>query len=538
MDDILYVSKNIFETKLGRRVVFDSNHVGRNRTVGQNSNTLTLTVRDQHDHIGPPFFPGAEATDVQITNNRFLDVTAFMTLTGNDTGGANAGTPGAVDNQYIRVQPSQRYLIKNNLVEFQTEQIGLGVNRLAIQWTLNYPPAVDYATGLPVARPSGADWVHDHNTFINKNGNSIIGGFSAISVASPPATQCARFVFTNNLIGATANGFNDEGGANGGVNAWLGRGCDAASKFVNNALIDISTSGYGTGTFPAGNLFPANIAAVQFTNYAAGDYSLSVGSPYRASGQSAPGVSDGTALGCNMALLPALVAYYSTSFRAGAQSPDINGNPVRNTDYATQSPINENGRWINGLANGLQWNNVNIANGKATGSRMMGSTTGADSRYADNLAIMAKSFANDQFVEATVSKVGGYTGNGGGHEIELLLRFNISANDAHGYEVLWGISGYIAVVRWNGANGDYTPIYDPGAGSAPVPQDGDIFCAEIRGTKIRVAINNVVIATVDVTSIPGTVWTSGHPGIGFWPVDGAIPANLGFRDLTFMDMPQ
>jgi hypothetical protein len=401
-----------------------------------------------------------------------------------------------------------------------------------------YPPAVDYATGLPVARPSGADWVHDHNTFINKNGNSIIGGFSAISVASPPATQCARFVFTNNLIGATANGFNDEGGANGGVNAWLGRGCDAASKFVNNALIDISTSGYGTGTFPAGNLFPANIAAVQFTNYAAGDYSLSVGSPYRASGQSAPGVSDGTALGCNMALLPALVAYYSTSFRAGAQSPDINGNPVRNTDYATQSPINENGRWINGLANGLQWNNVNIANGKATGSRMMGSTTGADSRYADNLAIMAKSFANDQFVEATVSKVGGYTGNGGGHEIELLLRFNISANDAHGYEVLWGISGYIAVVRWNGANGDYTPIYDPGAGSAPVPQDGDIFCAEIRGTKIRVAINNVVIATVDVTSIPGTVWTSGHPGIGFWPVDGAIPANLGFRDLTFMDMPQ
>jgi hypothetical protein len=121
--------------------------------------------------------------------------------------------------------------------------------------------------------------------------------------------------------------------------------------------------------------------------------------------------------------------------------------------------------------------------------------------------------------------VDGYSAS---HEIELLLRFSISGHDAYGYEVLWGLSGYLAVVRWNGPLGDYTPIYDPGVGSLRVPRDGDVLRAEMDGTIITVKLNGAIVATVDV-SIVGAVWTSGQPGIGFWPVDDAIPANYGWK---------
>ena len=151
------------------------------------------------------------------------------------------------------------------------------------------------------------------------------------------------------------------------------------------------------------------------------------------------------------------------------------------------------------------------------------------SRYADNIAILSGSaVAANQYAQATVYLAPGYSPPGN-HEVELLLRFSISAHDAHGYEVLWGRAGYIAIVRWNGPLGNYTPLYDPGLGSIPQPVDGDVLRAEISGNRITVYRNGSSVASVDVTAAGGTVYSAGQPGIGFWPVDGATPENYGWK---------
>jgi hypothetical protein len=121
----------------------------------------------------------------------------------------------------------------------------------------------------------------------------------------------------------------------------------------------------------------------------------------------------------------------------------------------------------------------------------------------------------------------GYTGNGGNHEVELLLRFEITPHGARGYEILWGIQGYIAVVRWNGAVTNYTPLLEnvnPGIGA---PVDGDVLRAEIIGSVIKVYKNGSLVATGPSDS----TYTEGQPGIGFWPIDGsADPDKMGWKN--------
>ena len=149
------------------------------------------------------------------------------------------------------------------------------------------------------------------------------------------------------------------------------------------------------------------------------------------------------------------------------------------------------------------------------------------SRYSDDIAHVSPShqvFPADQFAEAMVYRAPGYTGNGGGHEVELLLRFSITAHNARGYEVMWGVAGYITVVRWNGPLGDYTVLFDSGVGGVPVPVDGDVLRAEIIGSQIKVYRNGDL-----VTTVLDSTWLSGQPGIGFWPVDGAIPESYGWK---------
>ncbi|HKQ25233.1 MAG TPA: hypothetical protein VJT81_12395, partial [Burkholderiales bacterium] len=199
----------------------------------------------------------------------------------------------------------------------------------------------------------------------------------------------------------------------------------------------------------------------------------------------------------------------------------------------TESPISEGGIWTNGLTTGQNWTDV-----KTTGGKAVATQEAFPTRYSDDLAHLNKSFvdfADNQYAQATVYLAPGYTGNGGKHEVELLLRFEITANKARGYEVLWGIDGYIAIVRWNGPVGDFTPLYDPGFGSIAVPRDGDVLRAEIVGNIITVYKNGSLVATADIFG--GNVWTEGQPGIGFWPVDGATPENLGWKNFEAGNLP-
>ena len=176
--------------------------------------------------------------------------------------------------------------------------------------------------------------------------------------------------------------------------------------------------------------------------------------------------------------------------------------------------------WLNGGVNGGNWHNVTVNNGVAYGATVVGG-------YDDCIAIVnTPSFPADQFVQGTVYRAPGYGTSGSSHEVELLLRFSITNGDAHGYEILWGRSGNGAVVRWNGPLGNYSPIIDNRPWGAAV--DGDVLRGDIRGNIISIYKNGVLIDTANITSIGGTVYNSGKPGIGFWPTGSSTPSSYGW----------
>ena len=184
----------------------------------------------------------------------------------------------------------------------------------------------------------------------------------------------------------------------------------------------------------------------------------------------------------------------------------------------TENPIGEGGKWINGKAVGLDWRNVQTVPGKAYASE----TVEANNRYSDPIAVLNTTFAADQFAQGTVSRVPGYSNPTDGHEIELLLRFQITANNARGYEVLWGQGGNMAIVRWNGPLGSYTPLVDNLQIGAAV--DGDVLRVEMVGNVIQVYKNGALVATAT-----DSTYATGQPGIGFWPTPGSTLQSYGWK---------
>lgn len=205
-------------------------------------------------------------------------------------------------------------------------------------------------------------------------------------------------------------------------------------------------------------------------------------------------------------------------------APSI-GDVIVSTNFsATENPLSEGGKWINGKAAGLDWLNVQTTSGKAFASAFVGGV----SDYNDNIAVLTGTFTADQFAQGTVSRVAGYSPRAS-HEVELLLRFSIFAHDAHGYEVLWAHTGEINVVRWNGPLGNYTPLAGEGGVAVGAAVDGDVLRAEISGNVIRVWKNGSLVLAVDVRNQGGTVWSSGQPGLGFWPRSGATLESYGWK---------
>lgn len=232
----------------------------------------------------------------------------------------------------------------------------------------------------------------------------------------------------------------------------------------------------------------------------------------------------------------------SSSHQLTVVGPVTISDPYSTNFPLTENPISEGGKWTNGQAVGLNWHDVQTTPNKAFAAAFVG--TSAPARYSDDIAILKSSYSPDQYAQATVYRLSGYTTPSGSHELELLVRFSIIPGDAHGYEVIWGLDGYYAIVRWNGALGDYDPLWDPGAGSAPIPVDGDVLYAQIVGNFIKIYRNGVQIpsgnqagtestAGTDIrkNSLGQTVaaWTTGQPGIGMWPVPIATLSSLGWK---------
>ena len=190
---------------------------------------------------------------------------------------------------------------------------------------------------------------------------------------------------------------------------------------------------------------------------------------------------------------------------------------------ATENPISEGGNWINGGAVGLDWANVRTTSGLAYG------TQGGSGAYDDTAAILSGTWGPDQSVQATV-----YTTNQSSdpvyEEVEFRLRSSISAHSNTGYEItfrcLYG-SGYVQIVRWNGALGSFTYITNAATGPYNGIQTGDVLSATITGNLIIGYVNGIeVIRGTDST------YTTGNPGIGFF-LQGASTRNPDFGFTSF-----
>ena len=147
--------------------------------------------------------------------------------------------------------------------------------------------------------------------------------------------------------------------------------------------------------------------------------------------------------------------------------------------------------------------------------------------YDDCIAVLQTAFTANQYAQGVVSRAGGYS-PGVSHEIELLLRFSITAGVARGYEILWGVTGECNVVRWNGGIGSYLAWNGSSGPNIGAAVAGDVLRAEIIGNQIVVYKNGTAVLT---PATEGT-WTDGQPGLGFWPTTGSTPLNYGWASYT------
>ena len=176
----------------------------------------------------------------------------------------------------------------------------------------------------------------------------------------------------------------------------------------------------------------------------------------------------------------------------------------------TENPISEGGKWINGGVVGLDWTNVQTTPGFAFGT--MPGTEGSPG-YADSWALLSGTWGQDQTAQATINASS--TNDACNQEIELVLRGNLSAHVATGYEITVKAAddsnSYLIIVRWNGPYGGFTYLVNNLVGPAYGVKTGDVFEATIVGNVITAYINGVQKAQVT------DYWyATGHPGMGFY----------------------
>lgn len=166
----------------------------------------------------------------------------------------------------------------------------------------------------------------------------------------------------------------------------------------------------------------------------------------------------------------------------------------------TENPISDGGQWHN---NGLDWNNVRTANGKAFGTVIV------PVGYMDSYAWIG-GFGADHTVEATIFKdeTASYTDS---HEVALHLRKTDGPHFSTGYEISFPYGGEPGPVRWNGAIGDFTFVNTTGPGYFQPMKTGDAIRASIMGSTISIFVNGVLI----LQAVDSTI-TTGAPGIGFF----------------------
>ena len=204
--------------------------------------------------------------------------------------------------------------------------------------------------------------------------------------------------------------------------------------------------------------------------------------------------------------------------------------PIRSyrTHFAhDENPISENGMWLNGRKDGIDWADVIVKNGMAYGE-VSGIRHGgvAEHRieqgnfdtpgtgqgdYDDPTAVLCGVWGKNQHVTAKVfsrNPTDKYF-----QEVEIRLRSAIVPRGIPGYEVFFRPlkteKGYAEIVRWNGKLGDFFSL-KRFTGSQYGVKNGDVIEATIEGDVIKGFINGV-----EMISATDDTYTSGAPGFGY-----------------------
>ena len=263
--------KNLFELKSARRVLVDGNIFEYSWVHAQVGFAFMLTVRNSTGGA-----PWSVIEDVTITNNIIRHAANGIALSG-------------LDSNYPS-QPTKRVLIKNNLLlDIGNPQWGGGGRLFQIG---NGP----------------SDVTIEHNTGFQTAQILYAGG----------AIPGHNFVFRDNIAPHNAYGVFGDGAGVGlaTLNKYF-----PEFKFMANVLI----SNPFPKNYPSDNFNAAGIAAVGFTNVAAGDYSLTSSSPYSQKG------TDNTDIGINWPQLQAALQsanrHTAPRSQAGPTAPALSIGP-------------------------------------------------------------------------------------------------------------------------------------------------------------------------------------------------------------------
>jgi hypothetical protein len=189
--------------------------------------------------------------------------------------------------------------------------------------------------------------------------------------------------------------------------------------------------------------------------------------------------------------------------------------------------ISENGRWINGKADALDWTDVRTAPGLAFGLQS-GSNQGR-AQYDDSMAFLTGEWGPSQSASATVRSL--QQDDVVYEEVELLLRGAMAPHCVSAYEINFRCSkaatAYAEIVRWNGALGEFTYL-TRGVGSEYGVGDGDQVKATIAGDVITAYINGR-----EILRVADRAYGAGNPGMGFY-LRGVkrAPERCGFRNYS------
>lgn len=191
------------------------------------------------------------------------------------------------------------------------------------------------------------------------------------------------------------------------------------------------------------------------------------------------------------------------------------------TPSLTENPISDNGQWLNGQQQGIQWNDVQTKPGMIF-SAWLGNAGSA----ADSTAILNGIWGQNQTATATIN----CPSQVNGQEVELRLNSTLYANHNDGYEINFscGRDKYVQIVKWNGPLNSYSYLWSSSANATI--KTGDVIKAARNGGTINVYKNGTLVAHVADSTFLG-----GAPGLGFWRDGSGANQNFGFSNFTADD---